>query len=409
MALTRKAQKETDQAIRHLMEYIDSSASWSECFRQLEVELINPVAEKLGMDFDDVLEALLEGPYQGDAYGYIFEEVVTCDWNNQGSAIDEYLKKRGWREGPHGKKYLRALSVADIGIWKTTEVSPGEWVEVCNGQGKPKRVYEKAASEQMTIGQYVAARVLRIDKKRFFSGVILPLTEYQADRIQQAIDAVTPATKALYQEMLDEKAIESFTDEELKQDIEHGEIEARCNTTFALWAETVLETDFTPAPEIRNTDDEAIVMTKHQMKITGDVKRVHKILDQHFETAQTGEWVWLNDQQKLIATIRLKPEKLELETNSVERGERGLVRLKEILGDAISNPIGVHETLEQAMLNQPANGPATKSHEELQNHPQVKEQLEQYLQKHYRDSLDQSIPMLNDMTPRECAANPETR
>ena len=411
MALTRKAQKETDQAIRHLMDYVDSSAEWSECFSQLEVELVSLVADKLGIPLEQAINRLFDGPYQGDAYGYLFEEAVTCDWNNQGSAINAYLKKRGWREGPHGKKYLRALAVADIGIWKTTDVSPGEWVEVSSGEGKPKRVHEKAASEQMTIGQYVAARILNIDKKRYFSGVILPLTEHQVERIQQAVDTVTPETEALYQEMLDDKAIESFTEEEFKRDVEHWEMEARCNTTFALWAEYVLDTNFTSAPEIRNTDDEAIVMTKHQMKVTGDVKHIQKTLDQHFEATQPNEWVWLNDRQKLVATIRIKKKKLEFETNSVERGERGLARLKELLGDTIGTPIGVHETLEQAMANRPASdsGAAPISHEELQNQPEVKAQLQQYLQDHYRDSLDQPIPMLNDMTPRECAANPDTR
>ena len=413
MALTRKVRKETDQAIRHLMDYIDTSADWSDCFRQIEIELVSPVADKLGIHLEQAMDELFDGPYEGIAYGYLFEEMATWNWNNRGSVIDEYLKKRGWREGPHGRKYLRALAVSDIRVWKTTDVSPGEWVEVQlhNENGKPKRVFEKAGSEQLTIGQHLAARVLNIDKKRCFSGVILPLTEHQAKLIQQAVDAVSPSTKAIYQEMLDEKEIENISDEEINEDIKHGEIEVRSNTIFALWAKSVLGTDFTATPEMRNTDDEAIVLTKHQMKITGDDQYIHKTLDQHFEQAQPNEWIWLNDQKKIIATIRCNNNKLELEANSVERGERGLTRLKELLGDAIGNPMGVHESFEQAIANRPASEGSAKplDQEDLQYHPEVKAQLQQYLQNHYRDSLDQPIPMLSDMTPRECAANPKTR
>ena len=58
--------------------------------------------------------------------------------------------------------------------------------------------------------------------------------------------------------MLDQKAIERITESELKQEIEYGELETRCDTTFTLWAESVLGANFIAAPEIRNTDDEAI-------------------------------------------------------------------------------------------------------------------------------------------------------
>lgn len=412
MAQTRKAQKETDQAIRHLMDYIDSHDEWSECFRQIEIELVSPIADMLGIDLDQAMESLFEGPYEGIVYGYLFEEMATCNWNNQGSVIDEYLKKRGWREGPHGKKYLRALSNSDVKVWVTTDVSPGEWVEVRlqNKNGNPKRVYEKSASEQLTAGQYLAARVLLIDKKRCFSGTILPLTESQADLTQQAVDEVAPSTRALYQEMLDEKVIDHISEQEVINDIEHGESEALSNTAFALWAASALPPGFSAMPEIRNTDDDSIVMTTHRMKITGEEKHIQEVLDTHFEQSAPNEWMWLNEQQKIIAAIRLKKKNLELETNSVERGKHGIDRLQSILGDSIGKPIGVHESLNQIMANRPAEQkPSPLSQEDLQNHPEVKAQMQQYLQNHYRDSLDQPIPMLNDLTPRECAANPATR
>ena len=179
MALTRKAQKETDLAIRHLMDYVESNAEWTTCIRQIESDLVTPVAENLGIDFDQAMDHLFDGPYGGDVFGYIFEDAVTCNWNNKGSVIDEYLKKRGWREGPHGRKYLRSLIGSDVKLWEVSAVSPGEWIEVKRAYystSKPKRVNEKAASEQVMIGQNLAARVLIIDNKRYFSGTILPLS-----------------------------------------------------------------------------------------------------------------------------------------------------------------------------------------------------------------------------------------
>lgn len=413
MSKSVNAQKETDQAIGRLMDYVQTNEEWSKCFSQIQNEMVEPVASTLGIDLDGAIEELLMGPYEGHAFGYMFEETVTSDWNNQGSAIGAYLKKRGWREGPHGRQYLRALSDSDVKLWMTTDVSPGEWVEVrqTDEQSKPVRVYEKSASQQLMVGQFIAARVLQIGKKHGFSGAILPLTESDADNVQLAVDDVVPDTKALYQEMIDEKVIESFTEEELAQDIHNRQLETLTNTAFEQWALSVLSDGFTAPPEVRNTDDEAIVLTKHRMKVKGEVEVVQETLNRYFEPAQTNEWVWLNEQQRVIASIRLDNNKLEIESNSVERGERGLARLNELFGDAIGTPIGVHESLEQAIANRPvtSSDPTTVRQEELQNDPQVKAQLQEFLQKHYRDTLDQQIPALDNLTPRECAADPETR
>lgn len=410
MALTRKAQKETDVAIRHLMDYVESTAEWTSCIKEIETDLVTPVAEHLGIDYDQAMDELFDGPYGGDVFGYIFEETVSCNWNNKGSVIDEYLKKRGWREGPNGRKYLRALGDSDIALWEITAVSPGEWIEVKRAYhrtSKPRRVYEKAASEQVMIGQNLAARVLTIDNKRYFSGSILPLSEPQAQSVQLAVDEVSPATRALYQQMLDEKVIDEISEDEVIEDIKQEELQALSATVFEQWAITVIGHKTASIPKIQNTDAEAIVLTKHRMKITGDDKTIQKTLNQHFESAHKNEWIWLNDERKVIASIRINKKYLELEANSVERGERGLAYLAEILGDAIGTPIGVHEALEQA--GRPASTAPLLNQEALKNHPEAKAQLQEYLQSHYRDSLDQPIPMLDDMTPRQCAANPKTR
>lgn len=410
MALTRKAQKETDLAIRHLMDYVESNAEWTDCLKQIETDLVTPVAETLGIDYDQVMDGLFDGPYGDNVFGYVFEDAVTCDWNKKGSVIDEYLKKRGWREGPHGRKYLRALVESDVGLWEVTDVSPGEWIAVKRAYystTKPKRIHEKAASEQVTIGQNLAARVLTIDNKRYFSGTILPLSEPQARCVQEAVDNVSPTTKALYREMLDEKVIDEISEDVLLEDIKQGEIEALCETVFEQWAIAVIGHKAVVKPKMQNTDGEAIVLTRHRMKIIGDVEDIQKTLNQHFELTQQNEWIWLNDERKVVASIHIKGKNLELEANSVERGQRGLALLADILGSAIGTPIGVHESLEQA--THPAGKASSLSQEEIQNNPEAKAQLQAYLQGHYRDSLDQPIPMLDDMTPRQCAANPDTR
>lgn len=409
MATNRKAQKETDKAIRHLTDYVDKSDKWAPYYRDLELQIVSPIASHYGLSFGATMERLLSGPYEESALAFLFEEMVTCNWNNEGSVIDEYQEKRGWREGPHGKRYLRALAESDFKLWITTDVVPGEWVDVqrYGTNSKPKRVHERSATEHLQVGQCLAARVLQIGKERNFSGAVLPLTQAQAVQVQHDVDQVEKQTRDIYQQLLDDKEIDHISEEEIATETQHTQCEVLSNTAFGLWAASALSGGHTVMPTIRNTDDEDIVLTKHRLAIQGDVKAIQKTLDKHFEAMTESEWSWLNDQQRLVANIRIKKKYVEIETNSIERGEQGIEKLQSVLGDLIGKPIGVHETLESAMANRQVEPPM--SQENLKNRPEVQAQIQDYLQKHYRDSLDQPIPLLEDLSPRECAANPESR
>ena len=46
---------------------------------------------------------------------------------------------------------------------------------------------------------------------------------------------------------------------------------------------------------------------------------------------------------------------------------------------------------------------------DLNAHPEVQALLQAQLSAHYRETLDEPIPMLNGKTPRDCAANQQTR
>ena len=66
----------------------------------------------------------------------------------------------------------------------------------------------------------------------------------------------------------------------------------------------------------------------------------------------------------------------------------------------------VHENLERA-LEERAGG--SESNDEFNALPEVRAVLQAQLTAHYRQTLDEPIPMLNGKTPRACAASPQTR
>jgi hypothetical protein len=50
--------------------------------------------------------------------------------SDEETLIDAYLKHRGWREGPAGRRYLQALGESELKFWELTAVKPGAYVEL---------------------------------------------------------------------------------------------------------------------------------------------------------------------------------------------------------------------------------------------------------------------------------------
>ncbi len=106
-----------------------------------------------------------------------------------------------------------------------------------------------------------------------------------------------------------------------------------------------------------------------------------------------------------LAKIELKGQKLFANVNSAERAKRLKSRLKDILGKKVSEPIMVHQTVEQAMATHRAI-PAPDEQAVLP--PEVENQIiKEFYDRHYRETLDQPIPMLDDTSPRVAAKTPE--
>ena len=106
-----------------------------------------------------------------------------------------------------------------------------------------------------------------------------------------------------------------------------------------------------------------------------------------------------------LGMIELKGKKLEANVNSAERAARLQERLKEILGDLVSDPIMLRQTVEQAMAEH-VGKPAPDEQVDLP--PEVESQfIKEFYDRHYRKTLDEPIPMLSGKSPRAAVKTPK--
>lgn len=234
----KRARKEIDTAIKHLMAYVDKSDKWRERLEDTARELISKAARTLDVSIDELDEFLSAGPYGHMYFGIAFEETVAVHWHNEPlSLVEQYLEQRGWREGPAGLKYLRALAKSELGFWEITAVQPGAHIDVRPyGSDDPSiRVIEKLASESVEPGEALVTRVLELDRKRIFSGGVLPLSPETAAAVQVQIDDIPGEIREMMDELIAEGEIDAYPD-----DLEDAIAEARVNDfpgiAVSVWA-----------------------------------------------------------------------------------------------------------------------------------------------------------------------------
>ena len=104
----------------------------------------------------------------------------------------------------------------------------------------------------------------------------------------------------------------------------------------------------------------------------------------------------LDDSSLVFGSVELKDKGLILSVNSQARAERGRLLLSETLNGLVAQPLVEIQTLEQCMVTRdPAPAPNLNLSEE-----ERRTLIHDGLDRHYRDLLDQPIPVLGNKSPR---------
>ncbi len=171
-------------------------------------------------------------------------------------------------------------------------------------------------------------------------------------------------------------------------------------------------------PDLRNTDGEPMVVTRVLFDVL-DAPALVRSLDGQERIERVGEseyaWSGTNARNEPVSLGRLEHRDggLVLETNSVERGERGRAMIESIVGSAIRHRATSHEDLARRVRESLRPGVREDKSERSGAEalpPGVAEALTlNYYARYYRAWLDESIPALDGRTPREAARDSAVR
>lgn len=367
---------------------------------------------------DEVAEALDALGLESMAFAMVFEDFATQRDEAGRSFLADYLKRRGWRESAPARQYVQALAHSVLGLYEIVAVQRdrGFWLRDLLDAGRvPFFVHERRATHHLFRWDIVAARVLLLMNRHQFSGGLLRLER------QTYSHGLRPGWE---QARNDPSSREAF-------------MQGLPTLATLLWLGTTLDTAEATPPEVFDGDGEPLAPCTAWLPLRAGADAVAAALDAAPDWLRAvGEapfWHWIDgaperqaerdtgssmltytESGKVVrGSVQLEDEQLIFSTLSAARMERGLARLRECLGDALGEPVVEQHALHDERQASPPRGDATPDTPAAGADPIPPEVAAQVVQatldRHYRAVLDQPLPALGDLTPRQAAADPRTR
>jgi hypothetical protein len=341
---------------------------------------------------------------------------------------DDYLRRRGWKEGVATREYIAGLRRSVISLYEVSGVVPGESMllrDLVRG-GEPVRVSEKRGSEGLRQWDRIATRVVPLRDRTVISGTLMAFDHRSSEALLASLRNVrTKAPREVAEAARafgmapDAKALASMVTPDLLLE-EAGFVFTNCWLDAALRAARGRD-----RPELLNSDGDPLeVTTLHFPLLRGaSLPKVRQALATvpALRREAPGFWNWLaepgtkpqtvprrgkgqtfittmEDGSLVLGTVELKGRRLSLEANSVARAERGRALVEPVLAGLVGAPLTERSDLEQMLVSErPPPKPSGLSPE------QERDLIHQGLDDHYRRVLDEPVTALGGKSPRAAA------
>lgn len=394
-----------------LIRFITRDEIWHERLADVLDEHFLPALEAFDLDFED-LGDLLGEDWPMVLWGGGLEDLLGRTFGPDAeNAADAYLKGNGSKESAQTHAYIKGLRDAPVSLYEVSEIDPGKSMVLRDvlTAAEPVTVREHSATQMLQRWDRIAARVVAQGDHYVISGALLPLE---------------PDTVAFFEDGL-RSVLNLNPDDELRltQDQLHRSAPLFTNA----WLFAHLPNLLVPEPpQISNSDGDDLLFHDMRFPLASRVKQnqVSQKLSQSAELVVSGrnDWTWLDvdipsgtkrgtglvldksmSGASVLGSLNLKGKTLTLSVNSAARAARGEALVRDLLGDLVKSPLTSIQTVEQMIADDSLESGVA---EEENIPPALARQIaHEHLDHHYRDTLDQPIPALDDKTPRQAVRN----
>lgn len=348
---------------------------------------------------EEYVAACIFGPWVN--YHYIPETN-----NPENKTIAElYYQKHSNKFTQKEKAFFEVISKEQFSLYQIKQVTANNTIRM-NDLLRDQEViiFDKAGASSLTIGQIMYAKIITLDSNSIMVGNY-PLTISS----NSATDIINMRNKAL------SRSPRKVTNEML------FDYDGDIREFFLSIIESQLNFKM---PKLRNTDGHDMIDITLSYKVNIDNNEILKDLA-HLNINETHDDIlsyakfnkdgsikevnfpWLIKGNKthkswdntVFAHISIKNTLLEIDVNSAERANKVKQQMKKLLGEKVTFENEIRESIENNL-----DKPTSKSKPiNPDDHPELKEMMDNMIKKHWESWPDQKIPALMNKTPRQAA------
>jgi hypothetical protein len=422
-------------ASKHLLQGLikwSTRDGWADRFEQVLEDHLLPTCDETDLEIDDIVATVGEDLFMGTVWACAFEDFLTREFDDGGNAIDDYLKRRGWKETASVRAYMAALRNSTMSLYEVSDIVPGTSFQARDliRNGEPLLISERSATRALKPWDRIAARVVQVGSQAQIGGGVLA---FDHETSEAFIEAVQSFAKLSDEKLSDEQkrtlaeAIGQDFDEAAIADLSPTERLRAINPMFTtFWLIDLIDRTVAPEiPDLRNTEGHELVLCEVRYSLADGTtdEDIGAALEKcsEFRRAGATSWNWVSQEKPAAASdadahsqgsldfetwredgalvlghLELEGETLVLSVNSRKRSDLGHALLSGILGRRIGQPSVKTESVEQIMARRDVAEPAELDIPEEEYSAIIHNQME----RHYRRVLDEPVPALGGQTPR---------
>src|SRR5258708_9982952 len=422
-------------SLQGLMKWL-TREQWHERFSKVLEDHLLPASSDTGLDAEEIISRFGEDWFMSTVWACAFEDFLTREFEDSSNIVDDYLKRRGWKESASVRTYMAALRTSEMSLYEVSDIVQDTSFrarDLVRG-GEPVLISERSATRYLKQWDRIAARVVRIGSQTLISGAVLPYERGAAEELIASLQKFAKLTKKEKQALAD--AVGQSFDNSVITDLSRTELLRTLSPVFtAIWLVDLIDRAMEPEV-LRNAEGDELALCIARFPFAADTKDddIRAALERCPELRQGTAtfWNWvssekpardsgvqkqspesltlittLDDGSLSLGNVELEDKTLVLSVNSRARSDRGRALLSETLGRLVGQPLVETQTLEQVMASREA-GPSQSQKLDI---PEEERSaiIHDSLDRHYRALLDQPIPMLGDKSPRAAARTAKGR
>jgi hypothetical protein len=411
---------------------------WRDRFAETFDAHLLPACEQTGLEANEVVAKLGEDWFTRTVWGSAFEDFLTRDFDGGTNIVDDYLKRRGWKESASTRTYMGALRSSVPSLYEVSDIVRDKSFkarDLVQG-GDPLLIIERSATRSLNQWDRIVTRVVQIGSQTHISGAILQFDYETSEQILQLLRDITKRShksKRNLSGVFDSNANDPAI---IGAMFQRAALRVAAPMITAGWLINIIDNELSSsAIELQNIEGEEIMFcTLHYPLLAkanpGDIRSALNRCPEFRQESPTF-WNWrslqksakaapksinsksaytfltkLDDGSLVLGGLELRERSLILSVNSRGRTDRGRALLSPLLRGLVGSPLVEIQALDQVMNSHKNPSPPLELNLTEDERRAV---VHESLNRHYREMLDQPAPILGNKSPRAAAKTAKGR